>query len=238
MTLFFVEDLSVPIITLSPEESKHCAKVLRMAVGDEIYLTNGLGTLCRCRIMNPDARACEVEVVERMEEYGRRKKHLHIAVAPTKNTARIEWFLEKAVEIGVDEITPILCDHSERMLLKQERLDKIVVSAMKQSLKAYKPQVNEPVKLIDFIEKVQDAPVCKMVCYCDGDIRVPLHKVFHGESDALVLIGPEGDFSSREIEKALRSGFKPVTLGECRLRTETAALYATVAVNFLMDAAQ
>jgi len=238
MTLFFVEDLPFSIITLTPEESKHCVKVMRMTVGDEIHLTDGRGTLCRCRILNPDARACEVEVVERMEEFGRRRRHLHIAVAPTKNTARIEWFLEKAVEIGIDEITPILCDHSERMLLKQGRLDKIVVSAMKQSLKAYKPQVNAPVKLMDFIDMVQDNPACKMVCYCDGDLRVPLHKVFHGEKDALVLIGPEGDFSNREIEKALSSGFQPVTLGECRLRTETAALYATVAVNFLMDSAQ
>ena len=225
MLLFYVEDLSAPIVTLSAEESKHCVKVLRMGVGDEVSLTNGKGTLCRCRIMAPDAKACTLEVVERLEDYGRRRHRLHIAVAPTKNTERIDWFVEKAVEVGIDEITPLICDHSERCVLKTERLEKKAVSAMKQSLKAYKPVINEPVKMVDFIDRqasMQD-DCCRMICYCDG------------MRDALVLIGPEGDFSEREVEKALTSGFQPVTLGNSRLRTETAALYATVAVNFLID---
>ena len=187
--------------------------------------------------MAPDAKACTLEVVERLEDYGRRRHRLHIAVAPTKNTERIDWFVEKAVEVGIDEITPLICDHSERCVLKTERLEKKAVSAMKQSLKAYKPVINEPVKMVDFIDRqasMQD-DCCRMICYCDGNVRVPLRKTYDGMRDALVLIGPEGDFSEREVEKALTSGFQPVTLGNSRLRTETAALYATVAVNFLID---
>lgn len=233
MNFFVVDNIDMNMITLPPEESKHCVKVLRMTAGEELFVTDGNGTLCRCRILSPDARACAVEVVERTEEYGKRRQRLHIAIAPTKNTARLEWFIEKAVEIGIDEITPILCDHSERMVLKTERLDKIVVSAMKQSLKAYKPIVNEPVKMVDFLDI--EHPGTSMICYCEGDQRVSMSQVYNGNKDALVLIGPEGDFSQREIEKALARGYHPVTLGTCRLRTETAALYSTVAANFIID---
>lgn len=237
MLLFYVEDLEASIVTLPEEESKHAVKVLRMKAGEELYLTDGQGTMCRCAILAPDAHACSVEVIERHEAYGQRRHRLHIAVAPTKNTERIDWLVEKAVEIGIDEITPIICDHSERNVLKAERLEKKVISAMKQSLKAYKPIINEPIKMVDFIaqQNATEDNTCRMICYCDGDIRVPLHQTYDGTTDALVLIGPEGDFSQREVEQALSSGFHPVTLGNCRLRTETAALYATVAANFLMD---
>lgn len=234
MTLFFVEDIASSVINLPAEESKHCVKVLRMAAGEELFITDGNGTLCRCAILDADPRSCSVEVVERMEHYEERPHKLHIAVAPTKNTARLEWFIEKAVEIGIDEITPIVCDHSERMVLKTERLEKIVISAMKQSLKAYKPLIHEPVKMVDFLEQqASNLGATRMICYCEGDNRTPLQQVYQGTDDALVLIGPEGDFSEREITKALAVGFNPVTLGTCRLRTETAALYATVACNFL-----
>lgn len=234
MQLFFADNLDSDLYTLSPEESKHCVKVLRMEAGHEVHLTDGLGTLCRCRIVAPDPKACVVEVIERIANYEQRNHHLHLAVAPTKNTARLEWFVEKAVEVGIDEITPILCDNSERMVMKTERLEKIIVSAMKQSLKAYKPRVHQPVKLVDFIAQMADREdVKKMMCYCDGDNRTPIQEVYSKGESALVLIGPEGDFSPREIEKALASGFKPITLGNCRLRTETAALYATVAINFM-----
>lgn len=233
MTLFFLNDTDSNLLTLPQEESKHCVKVLRMGAGEELYITNGNGTMCRCRILSPDAKGCVVEVVDRKTDYGRRSHYLHIAVAPTKNTARLEWFVEKAVETGIDEITPIMCDHSERTTLKTERLDKIVVSAMKQSLKAYKPRINEPVRLTDFLDTRFPDPFAKLICHCDGDHRTPLREVCHKGDNALVLIGPEGDFSEREIDKALSNGFQPVTLGDCRLRTETAALYATIAINFL-----
>ena len=235
MTLFFTSHLSAPLITLPPEESKHCVKVLRMAPGEEVYLTDGCGTLCRCRILVADAKACELEVVQRLENYGQRPHRLHIAVAPTKNNARLEWFVEKAVEIGIDEITPLLCDHSERTSLHLERLDKIVVAAMKQSLKAYKPLLHEPTRMVDLVAQASLRPQARFICHCEGNERATLHNMYDGHSDALVLIGPEGDFSPREINAALQQGFQPITLGPSRLRTETAALYATVALNFMMD---
>ncbi len=175
-----------------------------------------------------------MEIVERMEDYGHRPFHLHLLVAPTKNTARIEWLVEKAVEIGVDRITPIICDHSERGVQKTDRLDRIALSAMKQSLKARRPQIDSPVKLMECVNtEMWKCESGKFVCYCAGDERHTLRELYTPGTDAVVLIGPEGDFSPREIEAALAAGFQPVTLGDSRLRTETAALYAVTALNFL-----
>lgn len=235
MRLFLTNDTTGPYATLSTEESKHCVRVLRMTTGDELWVTSGDGVMCRARVSDPDDKACEVEIVERMADYQRRPFHLHLAVAPTKNTARLEWLVEKAVEIGVDRITPVICDHSERGNQKIDRLEKIALSAMKQSLKALKPEIDQPVKLIDFIKDQQDSAATKLVCYCSGDERHTLHELYQAGQDALVLIGPEGDFSTKEIETALQTGFLPVTLGSCRLRTETAGLYAVTVLNFLND---
>ena len=231
MHLFLSDNTTAPYATLLPDESRHCVRVLRMGAGDEVWVTSGDGTMCRARVADPDDRACSVEIVECLEDYGHRPFHLHLLVAPTKNTARLEWLVEKAVEIGIDRITPILCDHSERGVQKTDRLDRIALSAMKQSLKARRPQIDSPVKLVDVLRK----PVkgCKLVCYCAGDERHSLHELYTPDTDAVVLIGPEGDFSPREIEAALAAGFQPVTLGDSRLRTETAALYAVTALNFL-----
>lgn len=204
-----------------------------MRAMDEIMVTDGLGTLCKCRILDPDPKQCTAEVIERWEKHGQRNHHLHIAVAPTKNTARLEWFIEKAVEVGIDEITPILCDHSERHIQKNERLAKIIDSAMKQSLKAYRPQLNPATPLKELLQKPFSGT--KMIAYCDGDIRVPIRETYHKGENALILIGPEGDFSKEEIQMAIENNFKPVTLGECRLRTETAALAACFYVNFLNE---
>lgn len=235
MKLFLTSDTSGNYATLSAEESKHCIRVLRMGVGDELWVTSGDGVMCRARVSNPDDKACEVEILERDPEYQHRPFHLHLAVAPTKNTARIEWLVEKAVEIGIDRITPVICDHSERGNQKIDRLEKIALSAMKQSLKAQKPEIDEPVKLIDFIRQQEHSHATKMVCYCSGDERHTLHELYKPGTDVLVLIGPEGDFSPKEIGLALETGFLPVTLGSCRLRTETAGLYAVTALNFLND---
>ena len=231
MHLFLSNDTTAPYATLLPDESRHCVRVLRMGVGDEVWVTSGDGVMCRARIADPDDKACSVEIVERQENYGRRPFHLHMLVAPTKNTARIEWLVEKAVEIGVDRITPVICDHSERGTQKTDRLDRIALSAMKQSLKARRPQIDNPVRLTDFLK----IPVkgSKFVCYCAGDERHSLRELYTPGTDATVLIGPEGDFSPREIAAALAAGFLPVTLGDSRLRTETAALYAVTALNFL-----
>ena len=231
MQLFFTEDIESNICALSEEESKHCVRVLRMGAGDELSLTDGKGTLCRCRIIDPHPKSCTVEVVERIHDYGQRPFSLHIAVAPTKNTARMEWFVEKAVEMGVEEIVPIVCDHSERCVLKRERMEKIVVSAMKQSLKALQPTFSNLTPVREVIEMPFDGQ--KFIAYCDGDNRTPLHSAYTPGSNALILIGPEGDFSREEVELALAKSFIPVTLGECRLRTETAALAATAFFNLI-----
>ena len=220
MNLFLAPDTTSTFVTLSPDDSRHCIRVLRMQAGDTLAITSGDGTLCHARIINPDPRGCEVEITQRIENYSPRPFHLHLAVAPTKNTARIEWLLEKAVEIGIDRFTPIVCDHSERATLNNERLRKIALSAMKQSLKASLPTIDPPNPFAQLDSLV--LPGCqRFVCYCSGN--------------ALVLIGPEGDFSPKEITTALDQGFQPVSLGPCRLRTETAALYALTALNLLND---
>lgn len=231
MHLFLSSDTTGDYAMLSPEESKHCIKVLRMGVGDELWVTSGDGVMCRARVAVPDDKACEVAIVARDPDYQRRPFRLHIAVAPTKNSARLEWFVEKAVEIGVDEITLLVCEHSERAKQNTDRLRKIIDSAMKQSLKASRPQIHGPLPIMEFLHSIPQATT-KMVCYCSGDERHTIHQAYTPGHDAVVLIGPEGDFSHQEIATALSLGFHPVTLGSCRLRTETAALYATTAINY------
>lgn len=231
MQFFFAENIDSDYYTLPPEESKHCTKVLRMGVGDMITLTDGRGTLAKARIVDPDSRACCVEIVERQEGCGRRPFSLHLAVAPTKNVARIEWLVEKAVEMGVEVITPVLCQHSERGVLKEDRLDKIVISAMKQSLKAYKPIIQPLTPVRELIQQPFSGQ--RFIAYCDGNTRIPLRECYTPGENALILIGPEGDFSPEEVDFALQQGFRPVTLGNCRLRTETAAMAALAFFNLI-----
>ena len=237
MRLFLSDNCTGTYATLTHDESKHCTRVLRMGVGDEVWVTSGDGTMCRALIANPNPTACEVEIVERITDYDHRPFHLHIAIAPPKNNARTEWFVEKAVEIGIDRITPIICEHSERGVLKTDRLERIALSAMKQSLKASRPLIDPPVNLPDFLQNLNSQFSIlnskKFVCYCTGDERHTLGQLYTPGTDALVLIGPEGDFSPHEIAEVLAQGFQPVTLGTARLRTETAALYAVTALNFL-----
>ena len=237
MHLFLTDTTQGPYATLPPDESKHCIRVLRMQPGDELYVTSGDGTMCRARIVCSDPTACQVEITERLPDYGARPFKLHMAVAPTKNNARMEWFVEKAVEIGIDRITPVICDHSERGALKTDRLERIALSAMKQSLQARLPRIDPPVNLADFLQNLNSQFSIlnsqKFVCHCVGDDRRTLHQLYTPGADALVLIGPEGDFSPDELSRCLTLGFQPVTLGNNRLRTETAALYALTALNFM-----
>ena len=239
MQLFFVSNTDSDFYTLSEEESHHCVKVMRLSVGDHVSVTDGNGTLCHCSIVEAHPKHTLLQVDERIPDYGRHSFHLHVAVAPTKNTARMEWFVEKAVEMGIDEITPILCDHSERCILRQDRLQKIAVSAMKQSLKTFMPLINPLTPLTELIKRskgqeVEGSKVQQLfIAYCDGDHRTPLHDIYRPGANALILIGPEGDFSPSEINLALSSGFQPVTLGQYRLRTETAALSATAYFNLV-----
>ena len=231
MQLFYINDLESDFQELGREESNHCIRVLRMGVDDELHLTDGSGLLCKARIVSADAKCCGLHIVERCYEYQKRNHYLHLAVAPTKNMARFEWFLEKAVEMGIDEITPLICKHSERASINMDRLDKVVVAAMKQSPKAYKPILNNPTRISDFMKQGFEGE--KYVAYCEGDDRKLLKDLYTRGTNALVLIGPEGDFSKEEIDNLMVAGYKTISLGDCRLRTETAALAACFFVNFI-----
>lgn len=196
-----------------------------------MHLTDGRGTLFRARIADTRGRQVMVEVVSRQEEYGRRPYRLHLAVAPTKNTDRFEWFLEKATEIGVDEITPLICEHSERRVLRTDRPMKVITAAMKQSQQAYHPVLNEPVDFRKFISREPAGQ--RFIAHLDEQEPVALQKLYTKGSDTVILIGPEGDFSTEEMESALKAGYRCVALGSTRLRTETAAIVACHTLRLL-----
>lgn len=228
MQLFYAPEISLPHYTLSEEESKHCIRVLRMEVGDELHLTDGRGNLHRCKVVDANAKRCTVEVVETTPEYERMPYSLVMAVAPTKNIDRFEWFLEKATEVGISEVYPIECDHSERRQIKLEREQKVITAAVKQSLKAYHPTLHDLTPLKQILRMPFEGE--KYIAHCNGELgeRAYLGKIAKKGGKALILIGPEGDFSPEEITFALKNGFKAISLGNQRLRTETAAVVATV----------
>ena len=238
MELFYSRDIEGGICRLDQDESGHCIKVLRHRSGDEISVIDGCGTLYRCRITSDSPKGVEAIIIDSEEGWGGHPYHLHMAVCPTKNNDRFEWFAEKACEIGFDVLSPVFGDHSERKVLKTARVEKILVSAAKQSLKAAIPVVNEPVSVKEFIkEAAGDDKSLKLIAYCFEDERAPRRSIkevlnaFEG-TDITVMIGPEGDFSRAEAEAALEAGFIPVHLGESRLRSETAALSAAASVYF------
>lgn len=218
---------------LEGDEARHCARVLRLKAGDTLFVTDGRGTLAECMLTAISAKTCEARVVKITEDYGKRGFCLHVAVAPTKNPGRFEWFLEKATEIGIDEITPLVCEHSERVTVNIQRLKKILVAAMKQSLKAYLPVLHEPVKFADFI--LLRHAGSRFIAHCSGEERRHLKQACTAGEHAVVVIGPEGDFSEREIVLSQKAGFIPVTLGASRLRTETAALAACHIINLVNE---
>ena len=232
MHVFYTPDINSAEYMLNEEESRHCMKVLRLVVGDMVHLIDGRGGLYEAEIINESKRNVTLHVLKTTSEYQKRNHRLHIAVAPTKNIDRLEWFLEKATEIGIDEITPLICDRSERKVVKEDRLSKVITSAVKQSLQAYHPQLNEAVNYKEFIAK--HSADNKMIAHCiDGEPRQFISDVISAGQSCLILIGPEGDFSPNEIQQALQNNFKPLTLGNTRLRTETAALAACFEVNYL-----
>lgn len=243
MELFYSNDICGDICRLDHDESGHCIKVLRHRCGDEISVIDGCGTLYRCRITSDSHKGVEAMVLDRKEDWGGHPYKLHLAVCPTKNNDRYEWFAEKACEMGFDELSPVIGEHSERKVLKTGRVEKILISAAKQSLKAAVPVVHEPVSVKEFIENYgADAEdgVLRLIAYCFEDEKAPRRSIkdllsaYEG-TDIIVMIGPEGDFSREEAELALARGFIPVHLGASRLRTETAALAATAAVYFATD---
>jgi 16S rRNA (uracil1498-N3)-methyltransferase len=194
-------------------------------------LVDGHGGFFTAEISDPNPKRCTVKVVRSELNSGLRNFRVHVAIAPTKNIERMEWFLEKATEIGIDRITPLLCRYSERKEIKTDRLEKVMVSAMKQSLKAYLPKLDPLTRFNDFIREPFDGQ--KFIAHCEEQHRDLLTVKILPHGNYLILIGPEGDFSSEEIETAIRAGFQPVSLGESRLRTETAGLVACHTFNLM-----
>ena len=228
MWLFYTPDIQDDM-QLPEEEAGHCIRVLRMKEGDSIRLTDGKGSFYDAVISAVSGKRCMVHIESREVQQPLWDGHLHFAVAPTKLMDRNEWFVEKAVEIGVDEITFLKTDHSERDVVKMERIEKIAVSAMKQSQKATLPVLNGMSTLRNLIERGFDGD--KFIAHCEPGSKVLLQDAVIPGHDSLVLIGPEGDFSPAEIEMALKAGFRPISLGPSRLRTETAALVAVHIMN-------
>lgn len=231
MHIFYTPDLSGNSYTLDETESKHCVRVLRLEKGDEITLVDGRGGYYLAKIDDPNPKRCAVKIIQTELNFGKTNFQVHIAIAPTKNIERIEWFLEKATEIGLHRVTPLMCRFSERKEIKNERLEKVMVSAMKQSLKAYLPQLDPLTKFSDFIQQPFDGQ--KFIAHCDDQHRELLQNLVMPGQSYHVLIGPEGDFSAEEIELAVKAGFRPVSLGDSRLRTETAGLVACHTFNLL-----
>ncbi len=217
---------------LPESESAHCCRVLRMKEGDTLYCVDGRGGEYECTLTLANPRGAGVEIVSRRREERCWRPRITLAVAPTKNADRMEWLVEKSVEMGVDRIVLLECVHSERRNYKTDRLVKIAVSAMKQSLKATLPEIVGMVRFKDFLASVGEG--CRFMGYCDREFpRLEFVREYDGKQDVTVLIGPEGDFSPEEVASAVASGFVPVTFGNTRLRTETAALYALAAVHVL-----
>lgn len=221
---------------LPEKESQHCVKVLRMREGDRLTVTDGQGFFYECMLLQANPKQCLVSIQNSIEKPKGWNYSLRIAFAPTKQMERNEWFVEKAVEIGIDRFIPILCNHSERKEIKKERLEKIAVSAMKQSQQAYLPQIEELTRFEDIITQPFNGK--RYIAHCYDLPKEPLVHLYKKGEDALILIGPEGDFSREEVEKAIAAGFEPVNLGESRLRTETAclaAIHTTHVVNNLQS---
>lgn len=230
--IFYTPDIDGSRYTLNEEESAHAVRVLRLKAGDEIMLVDGRGGRYRALIVSPHPKRCETEIAEHRQEYGKRPYYLHIAVAPTKNIDRFEWFVEKATEIGIDEITPLLCEHSERNRLNTERVRRVMIAAMKQSQKAYLPRLNE---LTPFEKFAESAKGDAFIAYCGEGDKQSLKTAYRPRHNAVIAVGPEGDFSQREIATALAKGFRSISLGTSRLRTETAGIAVCQSISFMNE---
>lgn len=233
MQLFYVPNISGAEVILDETESKHAIRVLRLQTGDLVQIVDGVGGLFKAQIADANQKKCKLAITETERNFGKRNFHLHIAIAPTKNNERLEWFLEKATEIGICEITPLITERSERKTVNPERLEKILVSAMKQSVKAYLPKLNIQQGFKELVKQPFNGKT--FIAYIEEKQTVHLKNVVYKTDNVLVLIGPEGDFSPAEVQLALQNGFQPVSLGESRLRTETAGIVACHIVNLAND---
>ncbi len=231
MQLFYTPNIQADFFVLDEIESRHCAKVLRHIEGDIIYLIDGKGGFYKAEITESHPKHCAVRVVEKTVDFGKRNYSLEMACAPTKSNERFEWFLEKATEIGIDAITPIICQYSERKVIKPARYEKIIQSAAKQSIKAYVPALKETVSFLNFIKKPFDGT--KYIAHCYESPKSLLKNAIKPNENVLILIGPEGDFSQNEVKMAVEHGFSEISLGDGRLRTETAAVVACHTVSLI-----
>lgn len=229
MDRFYLPEIKNGQFFLSEEESKHAVRVLRLQQGNTLELIDGTGGLYAAQIEDPNPKKTSFSILQKEQQESRSSFTLHLAIAPTKNIDRIEWLLEKATEMGIDEISLLLCRYSERKEVKLDRLDKILISAMKQCKSLYKPVLHPLIAFDQFIQ--QDFTGKKAIAHCMQGEKTTLSKLCNSSQNISVLIGPEGDFSSEELQKACAKGFEGVTLGDSRLRTETAALMAVAEVN-------
>ncbi|PCJ92286.1 MAG: 16S rRNA (uracil(1498)-N(3))-methyltransferase [Flavobacteriaceae bacterium] len=229
MQLFYNSDIdnSASHFVLPAEESKHIVKVLRKTEGDILHITNGKGYLYEAEIIVADQKKCKIAVVSSKKEL-EKMYSLHLIVAPTKMNDRYEWFLEKATEIGAHEITPIICEHSERRVIKKDRMEKVILAAMKQSHRTYLPKLNDAISYADYMAKEQNGLL--FIAHCEEEEKLELKRRVAADKNVTILIGPEGDFSPSEINTAYEKGYLPVSLGQYRLRTETAAIVACTTV--------
>jgi 16S rRNA (uracil1498-N3)-methyltransferase len=232
MQIFYAPGISGKTWTLDPVESKHCVRVLRMGKGTIVKLIDGKGNLYEGVISEPDQKECRIDVTGMISDFEKRPYRLHIAISPLKNPERFEWFVEKSVEIGIDEITPLICKNTEKLTIKTERISNIVISAMKQSLKAKITVVNPVCTFREFLTAGQQGN--KMIAHCtEKSPRRSVAEVLGKGENAVIMIGPEGDFSNDEIKEAMEAGYKEIHLGSSRLRTETAGIAACHSVYFL-----
>lgn len=237
MEIFWTDRIEAGLCLLGEEESAHCVRVLRHREGDNVCVIDGVGTMYECVLSQASPKAAVARIEKANPGWGSHPYRMEMAVCPTKNIDRYEWFVEKATEVGTDRFVPVIGDHSERKVLKTERLRRIVLSAAKQSLKAAVPEIAEPLTVKEFIASVADSSALKMIACCFEDESHPRTSVMQALSgtdrrEYIVLIGPEGDFSREEVRLAIEAGFIPVHLGESRLRTETAALAAVFAAYY------
>lgn len=229
MNVFYTNDIQGQTLVLADEEAKHCTKVLRKVIGDTVHVIDGLGNLYTAEILSIGKRDCFCAIQDVHPHYGTHDYYLRMCVAPTKNIDRFEFFVEKAVEIGVDEIIPICCENSERRIIKLDRIERIVLSAMKQSYKAQMPKLAEMTDIADVLAAPYQG--LRAIAHCEEQEKVLLQKRIVPHEETTILIGPEGDFSLSEITTALQLGWSPVSLGTSRLRTETAAIAAVHTVS-------
>lgn len=231
MNVFYSSSIKSGICILNKEESLHCTKVLRLGKNDNIILVDGSGGYYKANIIIADPKKCTVSITESIKEFEKRNYYCHIGISPTKSSDRLEWFIEKATEIGVDEITPIKCERSERKKIRNDRLEKVIISAIKQSVKAYKPKLNEMKSFEELISNSRASQ--KFIAHYENKSANLLSNKYNPPSDILILIGPEGDFSPSEKENAHKNGFESISLGNSRLRTETAGVVAVHTVSIL-----